>query len=172
FEFEGQPYMVGALSRMNLNKSSLHKDTKRDLANVLKIFPSNNVFHNNLAQAIEILHCIDRSIELIETAELKTEHIPELKHKITSGVGVIEAPRGTLYYMISMKSDGTIGYGNLVIPTAQNQLMMGRDVKNLVESILDKHRSHVEYELEKLIRAYDPCMSCAAHFLKVKWDEK
>jgi len=172
FTFEGEPFMVGAISRMNLNKKALHKDTKKDAAKALNVFPSNNVYHNNLAQAIEILHCIDKSTELIETSEFKVDPRPPITHKQATGVGVIEAPRGTLYYMLSLKPDGTIGYGNLVIPSGQNQIMMGLDIKHLVEPILDKERPFVEHEIEKLIRAYDPCMSCAAHFLKVKWDEK
>jgi len=172
FRFEGEPFMVGALPRMNLNKKSLHPDTKKDASKALSVFPSENIYHNNLAQAIEILNSIDRSIDMIETAEIKADPRPAVEYKLESGVGVIEAPRGTLYYMVSLKPDGTIGYGNLIIPTAQNEIIMNMDVKKLVESMLDQEKSVVELELEKLIRAYDPCMSCAAHFLKVEWDEK
>jgi len=157
---------------MNLNKKSLHPDTKKDASKALSVFPSENIYHNNLAQAIEILNSIDRSIDMIETAEIKADPRPAVEYKLESGVGVIEAPRGTLYYMVSLKPDGTIGYGNLIIPTAQNEIIMNMDVKKLVESMLDQEKSVVELELEKLIRAYDPCMSCAAHFLKVEWDEK
>ncbi len=169
FKFEGKEYMVGALSRLNLNKDALHKDTKRELSDVLKIFPSDNVYHNNLAQAVEILHSIDHSIELLETAKFKEEPKPEVKIKEGQGIGVIEAPRGTLYYMLSVDNDGKIKYGNLVIPTAQNQIKMENDIKELIPQILDKSREEIELELEKLIRAYDPCMSCASHFLRVNW---
>jgi len=172
FEFEGKDYMVGALSRMNLNRKSLQKDTKKDASEFLKAFPSNNVFHNNLAQAIEILDCINSSIKLLEAYEFKPEPKPIIKPKMSSGVGVVEAPRGTLYYMLSIKKDGSIGYGNIIIPTAQNQIKIGIDIKNLVQEILDKIKDYIQREIEKLIRAYDPCMSCASHFLKVKWNEK
>ncbi|MBS3051927.1 MAG: nickel-dependent hydrogenase large subunit [Candidatus Aenigmarchaeota archaeon] len=169
FKFEGKEYMVGALSRLNLNKDALHKDTKRDLSDALKMFPSDNVYHNNLAQAIEILHSIDHSIELLEANEFKEESKPEVKIKEGQGIGVIEAPRGTLYYMLSVNSEGKIKFGNLVIPTAQNQIKMENDIRELIPQILDKNREEIELELEKLIRAYDPCMSCASHFLKVNW---
>ena len=172
FEFEGRDYMVGALARMNLNRKSLHRDTKKDASKFLKAFPSNNVFHNNLAQAIETLHSIDSSIELLEKHEFKPEPKPVIKPKMSTGVGVVEAPRGTLYYMLSIKKDGSIGYGNIIIPTAQNQMKIGIDIKNLVQGILDKSKDYIQREIEKLIRAYDPCMSCASHFLKIKWDEK
>ncbi|MBU5678957.1 MAG: Ni/Fe hydrogenase subunit alpha [Candidatus Aenigmatarchaeota archaeon] len=170
FQFKGREYMVGALARMNLNKDAIHKDTKKEVAKYLSRFPSNNVFHNNLAQAIEILHSIDHSIELLETSEFKKEEKPEIKIKSNDGVGVLEAPRGTLYYMLSINDEGKINYGNIVIPTAQNQIIMERDIKDMVSKMIDKSKHEIIHEIEKLIRAYDPCMSCASHFLRVKWD--
>ncbi len=169
FEFEGKEYMVGALSRMNLNKDGLEKETKKDVKQFLKVFPSNNVYHNNLAQAIEILNAIDYSIKTLETVEFKKEKKPEIKPKESDGIGVIEAPRGTLYYMISLDRDGKVRYGNLVIPTAQNQIKMENDIRALVSRMLDRKKEEIVREIEKLIRAYDPCMSCASHFLKVRW---
>ncbi|MFH1182929.1 MAG: nickel-dependent hydrogenase large subunit, partial [Candidatus Moraniibacteriota bacterium] len=73
FEFEGKEYMVGALARMNLNKENLHPSTRKDAAKYLDVFPSENIYHNNLAQAIEILHSIDHAIELLKTHEFKKE---------------------------------------------------------------------------------------------------
>jgi len=169
FKFEGREYMVGAAARLALNKDALHKETKKDAQKYISVFPSFNVYHNNLAQAIEILHSIDHSIEILETAEFKEEPRPEMKVKPGKGVGVVEAPRGTLYHMIDIASDGKIRYGNFVIPTAQNQIKMEHDIKILVEQMLDKDKHEIQHEIEKLIRAYDPCMSCASHFLRIKW---
>ena len=61
YSFEGKEYMVGAIARMNLNKGNLHSSTKADVPKFLGAFPSKNIYHNNLAQAIELLHCIDHS---------------------------------------------------------------------------------------------------------------
>lgn len=169
FEFRDDEFMVGALARLNLSKEKLHKKTRRDAKEFLKVFPSNNIYHNNLAQAIEILHSIDHSVELLENAKFKEEPIPELKPKEGEGIGVIEAPRGTLYYWVLLEKSGKVKYGNLVIPTAQNQITMERDIKFLVSKILLENKKKISMEIEKLIRAYDPCMSCATHFLKVKW---
>lgn len=170
FEFEGKEYMVGALARMNINRESLHKDTIKDVGKMLKLFPSDNVFNNNLAQAIEILHSIDSSLENLEKYEHRDE--PEREWKVErqcEGIGVIEAPRGTLYHMIQLKKDGKVGYGNFIIPTAQNQIQMEKDIKLLVSQMLDKSKEEIQFEIEKMIRAYDPCFSCASHFLKIKW---
>lgn len=174
FEFEGQEYMVGALSRLNLNKDNIHANTKKDMKKYLDVFPSENIYHNNLAQAIEIMHSIDHSIELLENTDFKKEEIVKPTKQDGEGVGVIEAPRGTLYYWLSIKK-GKIEYANLVIPTAQNLINMREDIRQSVGGICNANNPREEWEklirkdVEKVIRAYDPCMSCASHFLKVNW---
>jgi sulfhydrogenase subunit alpha len=172
FSFQGKPYMVGALARMNINLTSLHKDTRADLEEH-SVFPSFNIFHNNLAQAIEIVHCIDSSIDLLERYEFKQEKIEKIKGKECEGIGVIEAPRGTLYHHVKIDKNENIKYANLVIPTAQNQILMEKSIGKLVEQRLseNKGKKAIQKDIESLIRAFDPCMSCATHFLKVKWDE-
>jgi sulfhydrogenase subunit alpha len=168
FKFEGREYMVGALSRLNLNKDALHQNTKRDMEKYLQVFPSKNIYHNNLAQAIEILHSIDHSIEILEKNEFTKEDPVKPAKMSGEGVGVIEAPRGTLYYWLAI-DDGKVRYLNLVIPTAQNLINMREDVRQMVEQNLDKGEEWIRKEAEKIIRAYDPCMSCASHFLRVNW---
>lgn len=168
FEFEGKEFMVGALARVNLNKDALHADTKKDMKRFLDLFPSDNVCHNNLAQAIEIVHSIDHSIEILENTKFVKEEIPKPKKTSGEGVGVIEAPRGTLYYWLKIKY-GKVEYANLVIPTAQNLVNMREDIKLMVHKLIDKGEAAIKKEAEKLIRAYDPCMSCASHFLRINW---
>jgi len=169
FEFEGKEYVVGALARMDLNRYALNKNTNRDVGKFLKVFPSKNIFHNNLAQAIEILNSIDNSIEILESTHFNVEKIPKIKIKEGKGVGVVEAPRGTLYHMVDLDKNGKLRYANFVIPTAQNQIEMQNDIKILVQKIIDKDKHYIQHEVEKLIRAYDPCMTCATHFLRIKW---
>jgi len=170
FEFAGKEYVVGALARMNLNKEALHPNTKRDCAGCIGLFPSNNIMMNNLAQAIEIVHCIDRAMDGLEGADFKPEKYALPPVKAGEGIGVIEAPRGTLYYDLETDAKGLIKYINLVIPTAQNHVNIERDIAVLVERELEQmDKEEIAMEIEKLIRAYDPCMSCATHFLKVKW---
>ena len=166
---EGKEYMVGALARINLNAKSLHPDTQKTAAEYLKLFPSKNIYHNNLAQAIEMLHCIDASIELLEKTEFKPEPADKLTPKESEGVGVIEAPRGTLYYSLKINAQGTITDGDIIVPTAQNQINLENDIKKFVQDNIDLPETALTFEIEKIIRAYDPCMSCACHFLKLKW---
>ncbi len=177
FRFEGHDFLVGALARINLNREALHENTKRDMKKYLDLFPSENVYHNNLAQAIEIMHSIDHSIELLETNDFVKEPLVEPSKDTGEGIGVIEAPRGTLYYWLGIDK-GKIRYANLVIPTAQNLVNMRDDVRQAVINICacgidDKDcEKNIRKEVEKIIRAYDPCMSCASHFLRVNWDKK
>lgn len=175
FEFEGKEYMVGSLSRLNLNKEAMHENTKKDMKKYLDAFPSDNIYHNNLAQAVEIMHSIDHSIELLENREFVKEEIAKPTKMSGEGVGVIEAPRGTLYYYLGVE-DGKVKYANLVIPTAQNLINMREDVRKVVTDICGDNvaptkewEGKIKLEVEKMIRAYDPCMSCASHFLKINW---
>jgi coenzyme F420-reducing hydrogenase alpha subunit len=169
FQFTGRSYRVGALARMNLNSVALDEDTQKDAAKYLKVFPSNNIFHNNLAQAIEILHSVDSTIKILECYEFKNEKSPEIKVRGGEGVGVVEAPRGTLYHMVYLDGGGKVKFSNLIIPTAQNQIQMELDIRDIVQANLKKSKHTLHHLVETLIRAYDPCFSCASHFLKIRW---
>ncbi|MDO8560504.1 MAG: nickel-dependent hydrogenase large subunit [bacterium] len=171
YRHRGESYMVGALARMNLAKDRLHAKTKADAAKAIAVFPSTDIFHNNLAQAIEILHCVDASIDALTSTTFAPEPVVTAKPRAAVGVGVVEAPRGTLYHKVELGADGIVQRGEIVVPTGQNQFNIEDDVRRLVEDLLpDAPKEKIVFEIEKLIRAYDPCMSCGSHFLKVNWD--
>lgn len=174
YRFQGKIHQVGALARINLNQPSLHPRTQKDTVRALAKFPSNNVFHNNLAQAIEILHAIDSSIDLISQYQAVSEKPVSLTFSNSpsspsiTGVGVIEAPRGTLYHKLTV-IDGKVADAQIVVPTNHNQIPIVIAIRDYVSQNLDKPKEELTTEIEKLIRAFDPCMSCASHFLKVRW---
>lgn len=172
YTYKDKTYLVGSLARLNLSRETLHPDTKRDAAEALKRFPSTNVFDNNVAQAVEILHCIDHGIELLRSHKFAKEAPATPVRTSGVGVGVIEAPRGTLYHKVAIASDGKVTEGEIVVPTGQNQINIEQDLARRVEELLPSKPSleTIQLELEKLIRAYDPCMSCASHFLKLRVD--
>lgn len=172
YTHEGKSYMVGALARLNLAKDTLHPTTVSALGKTLDLFPSTDIFHNNLAQAIEILHSVDDAIVILSSREFKPEPVIKRPPHEAVGVGVIEAPRGTLYHKIKLNSAGIVEEGEIVVPTGQNQIQIEEDIFRLVTVLLpETSKEKITFEIEKLIRAYDPCMSCAAHFLKVDWNE-
>ncbi len=172
FKFDGNFLMVGALARLNIGRQNLHSKTKESAIQYLNFFPSENLFYNNLAQAIEILHAIDASCEIINSIDtIEQEKSIVIRPFETIGIGVIEAPRGTLYYKLEINNDGTVKKGDIIVPTGQNQILMEKAIYELVKKLIESEvpKDKIIEEIEKLIRAFDPCMSCAAHFLKVKW---
>jgi coenzyme F420-reducing hydrogenase alpha subunit len=180
YTYRGESYMVGALARVNLAKDKLHPKTRESLGATLDLFPSTDIFHNNLAQAIEILHSVDESIDILENNKFVSEAPIKSEAKNSTGIGVIEAPRGTLYHKVVLGDDGKVKEGEVVVPTGQNQINIERDVATLVNGLLqkpeyadgsDSAKEKIAFEIEKLIRAYDPCMSCASHFLKIDWQK-
>lgn len=173
YKHKGEPYMVGSLARINLSKDTLLEKTKQDAASALAKFPSTNIYHNNLAQAIEVLNSLDESLDILKSHKFVKEDPVKPGRKSGTGVGVIEAPRGTLYHKVVIGEDGKVTDGEIVVPTGQNQINIETDLRRLIEELLPKDPTQEElrFELEKLIRAYDPCMSCASHFLKVNIEE-
>lgn len=173
FRWESQDFMVGALARINLNKKSLNKNTIKDTGKYLKVFPSDCIFDNNLAQAIEMLHNVDNSLDILGKLKnnIKKEKPAVGKPKKSTGIGVIEAPRGTLYYKLDLDSKGIVTNADLCIPTQQNIIHLEKDLAKYVEDLLktNKTKQKISLEVEKMIRAYDPCMSCATNFLKINW---
>jgi coenzyme F420-reducing hydrogenase alpha subunit len=165
-------YMVGALSRLNNNYRYLSKNAKK-LINDAKIsFPIHNPFMNNFAQAIELVHSIDKTIEICRKLKIQEEHPIDIKFKKSKGVGVVEAPRGVLIHDYEINDKGDITKANIITPTCQNLLNMQEDIRAYLPSLLKLSEKKIVLEIEKLIRAYDPCFSCSAHFLRVKWERK
>jgi len=166
--FDGHVHFVGALSRINLNTDALHANTKRDAQKALSRFPSHNIYHNNLAQAIEMLHSVDASIDLIHQYQEIKETPTTITHIESTGIGIIEAPRGTLFHKIEMSGDGKVKQSKVIVPTGQNQIGIEVAIRDWVSKHTDLSKEELELEIQKIIRAYDPCMSCATHFLKLK----
>jgi len=171
FSDEHEDYLVGSLARINFNKDLLDPNTLKDAAPYLSVFPSNNIYHNNLAQAIEILQCVDDSINIMKNIKIVDEKPIRNPPKAGRGVGVVEAPRGTLYHMAKIDDKGMIVDYDVIVPTSQNQINIENDLKNYFNKNLDKDKSVLRFDAEKIIRAYDPCMSCATNFLKMEWIE-
>ncbi|MBA4115754.1 MAG: nickel-dependent hydrogenase large subunit, partial [Rubrobacter sp.] len=147
----------------------LHPRTKADAAPYLSAFPSNDIYHNNLAQAIEILHCVDDAIDTLRTIRLTDEERVRKPPRAGTGFGLIEAPRGLLYHMAKVNEEGVVEDYDVIVPTAQNQINIENDLKDYFNRNLDKEEETLRADAESIVRAYDPCMSCATNFLKIDW---
>ncbi len=166
---KGERYMVGALSRMNGSNKQLSSDAKKMLRKSKIKLPSKNPYHNNIAQAIEMVHCIDHAVRICDTLEIKEEVVDSPGKKASTGFGAIEVPRGTLWHEYTLDEKGVIKNANIITPTAQNLLNIQEDIREFVPLVVHKKKKDIIMDIEKLIRSYDPCFSCSAHFLEVKW---
>jgi len=161
-------YMVGAWSRILNNYDQLSKESKELTRCILP--RKFNPFMNNAAQAVEIYEGLKKIIELIEGNEFKPEKPVEIKPKAGTGIGANEAPRGIVFHKYKYDKNGFTNFVNITTPTTQNLQNLEEDIKNFLPSLLDKPKQEIQLEIEKLIRAYDPCISCAAHFLEIIWE--
>ena len=164
---KGKSFAVGPLARININHKYLRGSAKSALKRTKEKFPSYRVFSANLARAVEVVYCVERAKEIIRKLELKKERIAEVKPRSGEGVSATEAPRGTLYHHYKFDKGGKVTYVNLIPPTTQNVKNMEDCMKQVLPDIMHLPKSKIVAELEKLIRAYDPCFSCSAHFLEL-----
>ena len=134
--------------------------------------PNYNPFYNNLAQALELVHCVEQSLSILQELPLEQEkvaHFKDIPVREGHGIAAIEVPRGVLWHEYTIDKNGIITFANIVTPTVQNLQPLEDDIKAFVPTVLHLSKEKVVLEIEKLIRSYDPCFSCSTHFLKVKW---
>ena len=167
-----ESYMVGALARFNLNYQQLHPRAKQ-AADALGLKPvCTNPYLNSAAQVVEIAHAVEESIKICDeliARGIQPEPLPKFNGKGGAGVGACEVPRGILFHDYEIGADGNIVNANCIIPTGQNLANIEADMRKLVPEIIDQGEQKVTLALEMLVRAYDPCISCSVHFLKVKF---
>jgi coenzyme F420-reducing hydrogenase alpha subunit len=164
--------MVGALARFNNNYDQLHPRAKAASQELGMNPVVTNSFLNSAAQAIEMVHCIEDSIVLIDELVdrgLKEEEPYQFQGKGGEGVGSCDVPRGILFHNYVIDDDGLIQGANCIIPTNQNHANIEADMHALLPQIMDQSKEDITLTLEMLVRAYDPCISCSTHLLSVEF---
>lgn len=163
--------MVGALARFNNNYDQLHPKAK-EAAAALGMKPKvTNTFLNSAAQVVEIVHSTEDSIQIIEKLlerGIQHEDPAPVKRMPGEGVGVAEVPRGLLIHHYAIGEDGRITAANCIIPTNQNINNLEQDMRAWVPKVMHKPQDAMRLDLEMLVRAYDPCISCSVHVLTIK----
>lgn len=165
-EKDGHGFLVGALARLNLSgMSELNPKAKRAARSLNVKFPDYNTFKNNLAQAIELLHYLEEiEKSLTSYLEGRNQRYKEgYRVKSGTGVGVIEAPRGTLYHMYEFAKNGMVVNCDIITPTAQNLTNLEDDANEYLRQNKSVTIPRRQKELEMLVRAYDPCITCSVH---------
>ncbi|WP_286236703.1 Ni/Fe hydrogenase subunit alpha [Neptuniibacter halophilus] len=164
---DGQDYLVGPLARLNLNQAVLPAFLQRHLQRLGNPFPSQNMFHSMLARGVEICLALYEAITILREYQPDTPAL-ELQVKAGVGCGWSEAPRGLLWHRYRVDSEGLIQEAKIVPPTSQNQARIEQDLRHSLHQFgLDHSTEALRLHSEKVIRNYDPCISCATHFLKM-----
>ncbi len=164
-------YMVGALARFNNNHEQLSPGAKKAAAALGLKAPCYNPFMNNVAQVVEVVHGVEESIRLIDELMDKgwKEEDRRVVVKAGRGVGSVDVPRGILFHDYTYDKDGICVEANCIIPTNQNHSNIQKDMEALLPQIMDRPQDDIRLSLEMLVRAYDPCISCSTHLLKVEF---
>lgn len=164
-----KPYMTAALARINAGWDALCKDARYGAAKAGLRPPEYNPFANNVAQAVEIVDVLDRCSALcrrLAADEFAGSSAPgAFKVKSGVGVGFTEAPRGALFHLLDIDDAGRIRRASIMTPTAQNIANLEDDMRQLAEKMIagSYDADLIHLEAEKLVRAYDPCLSCSVH---------
>jgi hydrogenase maturation protease len=166
---DGEPYLVGPLARVNLNLDRLPAEVQEVLQETGIRFPSRNMFHSIVARAAEIHYVLLEAARVIDTLPATAQPAVAVQPRAGTGFGCTEAPRGLLWHRYETDAEGRIVTGRIVPPTSQNQVRIEEDIRlSLHRFGLHHNEDALRLHAEKVIRNYDPCISCATHFLKLK----
>ncbi len=166
---DGRVYLLGPTARIVLDADCLHPLAAEALAATgLEDEIRVNIHRSIVARAVELLGACAEARDLIDGYRGPTE--PKVPHVPRPGVAAwsTEAPRGLLHHRYEVDDRGRVSAAQIVPPTSQNQGAIEADLAAFAPSVLDLPQAEATHQLEMLVRAYDPCISCATHFLDVR----
>lgn len=165
---QNSSYYVGPLARLNLNRHLL-SPTALKLSSELGIqWPCFNPYRSIVARALETVHAYEEALQII--VEYDGCRPARVSYEPVEGEGAwaTEAPRGLIYHRYRTTSDGKIDSATIVPPTSQNQRQIELDLKDYLPQVLGDDDKETALACERLIRSYDPCISCSTHFLRLE----
>ncbi len=166
----GQSYLVGPLARYSLNfdrLSPLAQQAARDAG----LGPTcSNPYRSIVVRAVEVVYACDEALRIIDSYVEPDPAAVPVQTRASRGYAATEAPRGLLYHSYQLDEDGTISKASIVPPTSQNQASIEEDLVSFVGCYLDLDDIALQHRCEQTVRNYDPCISCATHFLRLDID--
>ncbi len=169
---ERDAYFVGPLARYSLNFSVLSPFV-RDAALNAGLGPvCRNPFQSILVRSVEVLYACDEALRIIHAYEPPDTPAVDVHPREGIGHACTEAPRGILYHRYTLEDEGIIRDAKIVPPTSQNQRTIEQDLARIVPRYLDLPSKQLKWRCEQSVRNYDPCISCATHFLKLTVDHE
>jgi coenzyme F420-reducing hydrogenase alpha subunit len=166
---DGEIYYVSPLARVNINHKFLTDDAKKLIKQFGMKLPDFNPFNNNLARVIELMHCVDEAIEILDKYIAAPPKDDNKNFRIKAGTGTIatEAPRGLLNHSYDVNKEGIILKADVITPTAHNTHKIEDDVIKFTPKLSDMKDDELELFFNMLVRSYDPCISCSAHAITI-----
>jgi coenzyme F420-reducing hydrogenase alpha subunit len=167
---DGTRYLVGPLARYALNRDRLSPVAREaaDAAGLEAV--CRNPFRSIVVRAVEILYALDEALRLIAAYEPPDPAGVEVPPRAGVGHGWTEAPRGMLWHRYEIDGDGTILDARIVPPTSQNQGRIEQSLHGFVQQHVELDDDELRLRCEQAVRSYDPCISCATHFLRLEID--
>jgi coenzyme F420-reducing hydrogenase alpha subunit len=170
---DGLPYLLGPAARLVLDHDQLHPLAREalDASGALESI-RRNPYRSIVARGIELVQAAADAIDIVEA--YRPADAPAVAWRSRPGIAAwaTEAPRGLLFHRYEVGEDGLVAAATIVPPTSQNQAAIEADVAAFAPRVLDLPMEAATHQLEQLIRAYDPCISCATHFLDVSIDRR
>ncbi|TGD86324.1 Ni/Fe hydrogenase subunit alpha [Mycolicibacterium sp. CH28] len=162
---DGGRHLTGPLARYSLNSAQL-TGTAREAATAAGLADEcRNPFRSIVVRAVETVYAVEEALRIIDAYEPPPRPFVEVAARPGVGHGVSEAPRGLLYHRYEIDDEGLISSAVIVPPTAQNQAAIEDDLTRVVLAGADLDDAALTAMCERAIRNYDPCISCATHFL-------
>ena len=163
-------YLCGPLARYNLNFDRLSPIVHEAAQEAGLGTTCANPYRSIVVRALEVLYACDEALRIIAAYEEPEQPAIAIEPRAATGYAATEAPRGLLYHRYRLEADGTIADARIVPPTSQNQASIEEDLKGFIEGFLDLPDDELRHRCEQTVRNYDPCISCAAHFLRLDID--
>lgn len=163
-------YFVGPLARYALNFDQLSPLARQAASEAGLERICRNPFKSIIVRSVEILYACDEALRIIEQYEPPEQPATGIKTRAGTGYACTEAPRGILYHRYRMDEQGTILDAKIVPPTSQNQKTIEQDLGEFVPKFLDLPEENLRWQCEQAVRNYDPCISCATHYLRLEMD--
>ena len=161
------PYLCGPMARFNLNYDRLTSLCQKEAKGAKLIPGCRNPFKSIIARAVETLYACEEALRIIKQYEPPEAPAVEIQPRAASGSGCTEAPRGILFHRYKLSDRGLVLDARIVPPTSQNQRMMEYDLQSFAEKNMALEKDELTWRCEQVVRNYDPCISCATHFLKL-----
>jgi sulfhydrogenase subunit alpha len=169
--FGGRPYMVGSLARLHHWADRLTPEAQAAARQLGLVLPTENVLYNNHAQAVELLWSLERAAAVIEellAQGLREEAPAEVRWtEPRTGTAATEVPRGTLYHHYEFDAQGRVAAADIITPTAQNLANVEKDIRACAEKLAGRPDADLVGNFEMIVRAYDPCISCSVHLIRL-----